>query len=184
MADQVSARIMASFTGTLRNAVGTGIATTSFPAAFNYALAIADGTSLNQADKLWFSTGRTLSQNANETLDVYDFASLDIGAGSGEDPLGGALALAEIMALMVINRSTSAGKILVGGDGTTAAWNSIFNADDDAVLGPLGPGGMALICDPNAVSFAVADSTNHLLKVTENNTGAVTYDIAILGRSA
>lgn len=184
MADTLSARIDLALTGTLRNDIGSGMSSISLPAEFTKSLTLLDGTVAEKADKLWYSTGRTLTQNNNESIDVYDFASLDIGAGSGEDPLGGALALAEIVAIMIVNRSTSAGKLLIGGEGTAAAWNSLFNASDSSVLGPIGPGGFVLIVDPNATSFAVADSSNHLLKIAENNTGAVTYDIAILGRSA
>jgi hypothetical protein len=184
MADTLTSKIALSFAGTLRNDIGTSVARVDIPDEFTRAISLTDGTTANKADKLWFSTGRTLAQAGAEDIDVYDFASLDIGAGAGVAPLSGALTLAEIVALVILNRTTSAGSLLIGGKGTTAAWNSWINSIDDAEVGPIGPGGFFAIGDPNATSFAVADTANHLLTITESNVGAVTYDIAILGRSA
>ncbi len=145
---------------------------------------LTDGTGANQADKYWESLGRTLAQSGTEDIDLYDFGTIDIGGGAGKDPGGQAYALAEICVLLVYNRTTSVGSLLVGGKSTTAAWNAPFNADDDATVGPIGPGGLLLLSDFNAAAFAVADTSNHLLKVAEAGNGAVTYDIHILGRSA
>ncbi|HBH54951.1 MAG TPA: hypothetical protein DDY91_23970 [Planctomycetaceae bacterium] len=143
----------------------------------------ASGTGSGQADRFWQSTGRTLSSAATEDLDVYDLGSLDIsGAGAGRDALGQLWTVAEIAGLLVFNRSTSAGNLLVGNNNTTAAWNSILNASDTAAI-TLPPSGILLLASTNDPAWAVADATNHLLRFTASG-GAVTYDVYLLGRSA
>ena len=143
----------------------------------------ASGTGSGQADRFWQSTGRTLSSAATEDLDVYDLGSLDIsGAGAGRDALGQLWTVAEIAGLLVFNRSTSAGNLLVGNNNTTAAWNSILNASDTAAI-TLPPSGILLLTSTNDPAWAVADATNHLLRFTASG-GAVTYDVYLLGRSA
>ena len=161
----------ASSTGTV--AVDVGDTITKSPTS---------GTAADKADRCWTDKGRTLTSGNSEDIDVYDFGSLDIGAGAGLDPLGQALALAEIVAMLIQNSSASAGDLVVGGKGTTAAWNSLFNADDDAVL-VIKPGGFVLLYAPTDPAYAVADTANHLLKMAASG-GDVTYDIHILGRSA
>ena len=143
--------------------------------------AFTDGTTIGKADKCWASVGRTLSGTTPEDIDVYDFGSLDIGAGAGKDPLGQSLTLAEITTIIVYNYATSTGNLKVGGKGTAVAWQSPFVADDDAqVLVPV-DGIFALSTAANP-AYAVADSSNHLLTMTP--TDDLTYDIYLLGRSA
>lgn len=143
----------------------------------------ASGTGAGQADRFWQSTGRTLASGGAEDIDVYDLGSLDIsGAGAGRDALGQAWTVAEIAGMLVFNRAASAGKLLIGGKGTSAAWSDWLNANDDAEL-TLPPSGIFLIAATNDPAWAVADTTNHLLTMTASG-GAVTYDLYLLGRSA
>jgi hypothetical protein len=143
----------------------------------------ASGTGAGQADRFWQSTGRTLTSAATEDLDVYDLGSLDIsGAGAGRDALGQLWTVAEIAGILVFNRGTSAGNLLVGNNNTTAAWNSILNASDTAAI-TLPPSGILLLASTNDPAWAVADSSNHLLRFTASG-GACTYDVYLLGRSA
>lgn len=143
---------------------------------------LTDGVGANQADKWWASEGRALVTETDEDIDLFDFGSLNTGAGAGLDALGQALSLADIVAILVRNRSTSAGNLLVGGEGSTAAWNSLFNADDEAKI-VLPPGAIFLACSPSNTAWAVADSSNHLLTMGAP-AGAVTYDIYLLGRDS
>ncbi len=181
MADSLSGRVSIGLSAVLQNVLTNSLGTAVASMDFSNTLSITDGTTSDKADKVWASTGRTLSGAADETIDVYDFGSLDIGAGAGKDPLSGALALAEIVALVIYNRPTSTGTLTIGADGTTAAWNSIFNGDDEAAL-TLKPGGVFAITCPPDPAYAVADTTNHLLKLASS--ANLTYDIYIIGRSA
>lgn len=143
----------------------------------------ASGTGAGQADRFWQSTGRMLTSGGSEDLDVYDLASLDIsGAGAGRDALGQVWTVAEIAGILVYNRPTSAGDLLIGGKGTAAAWSIWLNNNDDAEL-TLKPSGIFLLASTNDPAWAVADTSNHLLTMLASG-GAVTYDVYLLGRSA
>ncbi len=174
----IKASIIATFSNDLTNSTGTG----NIPLNFSFSLSTTDGTASDKADKVWPSKARSLSGATSETIDVFDFGAIDIGTGAGEGPLGNAITLAEIVAVIIENNSTSTGNLTIGGDGTAAAWNSIFNASDTAELGPLPPGGFFIIGAGADPAFAVADTSNHLLKMASSAT--LTYDILIIGRSA
>ena len=138
----------------------------------------ADGVSADQARRSW-EDERTLGTGANETIDLFDFGTLDIGGGAGLDSLGQALALTGIKCLLIQNKSTSVGNLIVGGDGTTAAWNSLFNGSDTAEL-LLPPDSAVMVTVPTAAGMAVADTTNHLLKMTDSG-GGCTYSVHLIG---
>lgn len=143
---------------------------------------IASGTLANQADRIWHSISRALTSGSSETIDVYDLGSLDIGAGAGRDGLGQLWTVAEIVGILIRSATTSAGNLIIGGEGSGAAWNSLWNGSDTAQL-LLPPGGLFLMASPADPAWAVTDVTNHLLKLAASG-GAVTYDITLLGRSA
>ena len=145
--------------------------------------AITSGTSANTANRFWQDENRALASGASENIDVYDLAAIDIGGGAGRDALGQLQTLAEIVAIMIKVEDASAGSLIIGGEGSTAAWNSLFNASDTSVLGPIKPGGFVLIHSPGDPAFAVADTSNHLLKLAASG-GDVTYSIYLMGRDA
>lgn len=149
--------------------------------SLGFATAFANGTGANQADTIWSSGNRALSSGANESLDLYDLGTIDLGAGAGKDALGQSVANVEIVGLLIVHKSGT-GTLLVGGGGATTAWNSMFNGDDDAQL-VVKPGGRVLVLCPPDPAYAVADTTNHTLKM-EASGGAVTYSITVLSRSA
>lgn len=164
-------------------------ATKSAAAALGDAItkALTTGTGPNQADKIWADAARTINSGSSEDIDLYDLAAFDIGAGAGKGPMGQAIALAEVVALLVYVDPVSTGKLWIGGKNTAAAWQSAFHldgvADDGAGVGPFGPGGGCLLFEPNDPAFLVADTSNHLLKMRATG-GNVTYYPIVLGRSA
>lgn len=170
----------------LQLAIGDKSAKIDVGKVHKLATPITSGTTANKADRWWEDNdGRTLAASGTETIDLYDFGSIDIGGGAGKDPLGQALALVEIVGLLVIVDAASTGTLLIGGDGTAAAWNSIFNGDDEAAIGPLAGGSICFLFNPANPAFPVADSSNHLLKFTEaGGANSVIYYPFILGRSA
>lgn len=141
-------------------------------------LDLTSGTTVGTADRSCQDATRTLAGSATEDLDLYDLAGFD----SNTDLLRNAVTFAEIVGLLIVNSSASVGNLLVGGKGTTAAWNSLFNANDDAELTLL-PDSFILLGTKNDPGWAVADSSNHLLTMTASG-GAVTYSIYVVGRSA
>lgn len=182
MSRQLSAHASFKLSGTLHNtqtAVTESGATPSHEFNFTKGLSFLNGTAAGKAQRAWSSSVRSLTSGNSETIDVYDFGSIDIGAGAGLDALGQSLALSGIKALYIENISGSAGNLVVGNDGTTAAWNSFFSASDTATF-TLQPGAIFLTADPTALGMAVADSTNHLLKLAASG-GDLTYKIALIG---
>lgn len=187
MSDALSITAKASLQGTFTQTL-TG-ANGSAALSINEALSLffADGVSTAQADKLWLSKDRALTSGNSEDIDLYDFGSIDIGAGAGKDPFGQALALVEIAFLLVYNQSGSAGTLDVGAKNTAAAFNSLFidasAAGVDNAAFPLPPGALAMFACPHATAWQVADTSNHLLKIAARG-GNCTYNIIVGGRSA
>ncbi len=126
------------------------------------------GGSANQAQVLFYDR-RTLG-TTSESLDIFDLS----GARDGH---GDVLAFAGIK--MLIIRYYGAGTLKVGGNGTTAAWNSPFGGDDDALL-QIEAGGFLILAAPTAGGYPVADTANHLLKIENTGTSA-DYEIWLIG---
>lgn len=178
-------RVSAQLEATLKNLVNSSPALSASIAqggSITPVTALTNGTTANKADRIWHDPARTLTGATSETIDLFDLASVDIGAGAGKDALGQSGGFAEIVAILVENDATSTGNLTLGGDGTTACWNSWANGDDDAVIGPIKPGGFAFLFQPSDPAFAVADTSNHLLKIASSAT--LEYSITVLGRSA
>lgn len=185
MADSLTSSVKASIAGTFANTVGTA-QSAGVDFALSLSASLTDGTSASTADKCWFDENRALSGTTPEDIDMYDLASFNIGAGAGKDPLGGTIANAELVALLIRNDSTSTGNIFIGGKNSSAAFNSFLavagSADDTAQVGPIKPGGWFMIYAPTDPAYAIADSSNHLLTITP--TANATYDVYMLTRSA
>ncbi len=186
-------KLVAKLLGNLQLSIDTAAQTASVPQGRNVTpnTAITNGTGANQADRAWAigvgdDNPRTLASGANEDLDLYDLAAIDIGAGAGKTALGQDWTLAEIVAVLFHVDPDSDGTMVIGGGGAATALNSFFNGSDSAQLGPFGADGGVLLWNHGvANAFAVADVTNHLLKITEASAGGVlSYRAVVLGRSA
>lgn len=176
---KVAMKLMADHLNTI-----DGDLSASFPGGIDFtpATALSSGTTANKANCFWQDRSRTLSGAATEDLDLFDLAAFNIGAGAGKDALGQTWVGAELVAMIVTVDAASVGNLEVGGKGTTAAWNSLFAADDDAKI-TLFPGGSFMVFAPADPAYAIADTSNHLLTFTANG-GAVTYSVAMLCRNA
>lgn len=142
--------------------------------------AFTNGTGINQVQRWWQSEGRVLGAGADEDIDVFDFGTIDIGAGAGLDQLGQSLALTGAKILVVENTVVSAGgTLVVGGEGSAAAWNSPFAGSDTATI-TLEQGGVLALVAPTAAGYAIADTSNHLLTIAAPGATA-TYNIYIGG---
>lgn len=171
-----------ALTGTIRvltnltNTQSLDLSTPRDDIAVELASTLTSGTGANQANSV-FTDRRTLASSATDDLDVYDF-------GGTRDALGQVFTNARVKAIIVYNRASTAGEnIRVGGNGTSAAFNVPFNASDDASV-VVGPGGVLAMINPSAAGWAVADSTNHLLRITNAGAGSIDYDVIIVGANA
>ena len=178
----ITARVTSVFTNEL-STDGVGL-TSKATATLNLepVIQLTDGTGSGQANKIVKAAGKTLTSTTT-TIDMYDLGTLDVGAGAGRDNLGQTVALAEIVMVLIYVHPTSTGTLIVGGEGSGAAWNSPFNGSDSAKIGPFPAKSIVMLGTSDASGFAVADSTNHLLQL-EASGGTVNYDLVIIGRTA
>lgn len=179
MAASATGSIKVTLTGDLKNALTDG-QSVSTQIGTSPSLSLTSGTGLNQFNRGWQSKNRALLAAASENIDLYDLGSLDLGAGAGEDSLGLTIAATGLVALCVENLSTSAGNLIVGGLGATTAWNDAFNADDDAAI-KLPPNSGVLLWAVGATAWAIADVSNHLLKIAASG-GNCSYNICVFLR--
>lgn len=150
-------------------------ALSGFPAAL--AANLTSGTGKDKADTIWHDR-RTLAAAATENIDVYDFG------GGAQDALGQSIANATVKVLYIKNRSATAGeKLTIGGEGSAAAWNSLFNGSDTATT-QIGPDSTLIRVEPSAAGLAVTDVSNHLLKIANAGIASIDYDIVVIGATA
>lgn len=140
-------------------------------------LSLTSGTSVNQADRFIQDRARVISSGTNEDLDVFDLAVFD----QTTDVIGNVTTFAEIIAVLIINSSSSAGNLIVGNNGTAAAWSTLFEGDTDSILLP--PDSFFCVATRANLAWTVNDTSSHLLRVAASG-GNVTYDIFLLGRSS
>ena len=139
-----------------------------------------DGTTApNQVD-LIYSVSTTIAASATATY--------DLGTGGGlTDRYGNALVFAEVVAILLVNRSTTATDGLRIGphtvNGLTGPWV------DSSDLNAVAPGasaakpGIFYIEGPDG--YPVGDGSTDTIRIVENGgANTVSYDLMILGRSA
>jgi len=100
--------------GTLKNVLDDGTGPSINHPSFSFTksgTALSNGINDNEADRSWQSKDRTILSGVTETLDLYDLAGVDIGAGAGLDGLGQAIVFEEIVLLVIVNEND------VGDDG-------------------------------------------------------------------
>jgi hypothetical protein len=146
-------------------------------------LTITDGTTSGKANRGFKSAGRLLTSGNSEVIDLFDLAALDIGAGPGQDPLGLDVNNVELVGLEIVNvgGGTYTGNLIVGGEGSTAAWSDFIQSDTVGLRIP--PKGFIIIGCPNDPAWMIADSTNHLLKFAASG-GDVKYNVHWISRDA
>jgi len=177
MARSVTARANSTLLATLTNTVdvsSAGAQCVFDPTLLN--IAWSSGTGADQCNTV-FGDDVTLAASTNSDIDLYDF-------GGGNDAMG--VAITNSKAKLILFRNTTANgtdaKFTLGGQSIgTTAFNSIFNASDTAEFGPITPGGVFMIVLPDATGAAVADTTNHVLRVRNTGSASGTFSYLILG---
>lgn len=179
MAESLTATALAQLIWTLTNPLDQSTPTDTKTLTIT-AGSFTSGTGLNQVNQLWHDR-RTLASSASENIDLYDF-------GPSNDSLGIALTQVKLKVLCIYNRILTAGENLkIGGEGSGASWQSFFQVSgsaSDTAGGILGPGGLFLIVNPSLAAYTVADTSNHLLKITNSGSGGIDYDIIVMGTNA
>lgn len=152
--------------------VTTPFGTTVDSEQFQFLQQIADGVGLGQAKQVFLSTRNLVA--TSETIDLYAF-------GGARDAVGAVFALSRIVALAITNKNLVAGQnLLIGGEGSAAAWVAPFNGVNTAKLS-IEPGGTILLVAPSLAAWPVTSATvSHLLKI-DAGANTIPYDIMVIG---
>jgi hypothetical protein len=126
-------------------------------------LVLADGTSPNQAQ--YFYSRRLSLAGSAQTLDIY---------GGLTDGLGTTLNLATVRALIIVNRSTTAGQILTIGNAASNQFSGFLGGATQTIV--LRPGGTIVLLAP-LDGYTVTNGSADLLKL---DPGANTFDVDVI----
>lgn len=174
---RIEAKLTASYINTLDDGSSTSI---SHPNG-NYKPTMANGLNANQANRGWQSKNRDLPNASNETLDIYDLVSVDIGAGTGKDGLGQSITFEEIVGIMIVNENavSASGQLEIEA-GNVNGWDAI---GEHTVTngGALKGQGCLFKSQVAEAGLDITDASAHTLKFTASG-GDVTYSIYILAR--
>ena len=116
----------------------------------------------------FYRAARTLSDGANEDLDL---------AGGLTDDAGATITFTEVKVLYIEN--TSATETLTVGAAASNALASLFGATTHTLKIP--PKTKLLLWSEDATGYAVVASTGDLLRVTNSGGGSTTYNILVAG---
>ena len=140
--------------------------------------ALTDGIEENQANRAQEMAG-TITSGGTLVIDLYDWAGIDSGSGAGNDPVGQALQIEEVVLIAVYNESDSDGGDLDVEPDASNGWDAIGSHTGD---GTLKPGAILLKCSPHEDGFDVADGSSHRLLLSAVG-GDVDYRILVIGRN-
>lgn len=144
--------------------------TASIPRRFDGLITLTHGTGAGQVDRAW-SDRRTVALAGTDTLDL---------AGSLVDSQGAVLTFAKVLMLAIRNRSATDGEDLEDGPAAAAGFAGFW--DDPSSHNELGAGGFAVHYAPNG--RVVTPTTADKIEILNAGTGAIDYDILVIGRSA
>lgn len=139
-----------------------------------YKRAHVDGTSTNQADKLWHDE-RTVSASSNDDLDLTALSTSAFDATLVTD-------FAAIKCVFVVNLNTASGDTLRVGGAGASAFSAPFQNDDAAVVEV--PEDSALLLTNRASGWSVSDGTADTLRIHNPSANAIVYRVVIVGTSA
>lgn len=152
---------------------------------------VTSGIGIEQANRCW-EYSATLAAAATLVIDLYDMGSIDLGAGAGKDNLGQDMALAEIVAIAIMNESVSESTDSDSDSDTlpclsiepdaTNGWSPI-GSHTVATGGALQSGGVLFKMQIEEVAFPVTDGSSHRIKLTAVG-GDVDFKILVIGRGA
>ena len=144
-------------------------------AALEFRATFADGTSANQADRLWYDE-REVAASSNDDLDLTALPRTLFGNALSVE-------FAKIKAILVINLSTTSGDVLrVGGAGSGSAFAAPFAGDADAQVEA--PPESPLLLVNRGDGWTVTAGTGDILRIQNTAASPVSYRIAIIGTSA
>lgn len=178
-AQDLTARISAKITG---QAVASGyeFKPPTLRLAYTFNDTLADGTGADQANQVY----QDLATLAADQIVSYDLA------GGLTDEFGGTVTFTKIKTIMLLNTSTTASVLAIGGgtggNGTNAfdTWcrsQAGAGAGDGSERVLVGPGGVFLLYRPDVTGYAVTAGTGDILIIEEESTLAASYELTLIG---
>lgn len=151
----------------------------NFSALIDFQQAFTNGTTANKAD-IAYAAERTVSTASNDDIDLR---------GVLADALGSTINAAELVALMIWNKqkdgTANSTNLTIGGAGTLGNAFFGFLNDADATIGPISPGGILLLANPDGSGLGtVTAGTGDILRVANGSGATNKYMIGLLARSA
>jgi len=170
-----------SLTATLRNTLSDGTVATAPEPNCSESLVLSNGVGDNQANRGWMSENLAIASGAQETLDIYDLASTDIGAGAGRDGVGQLIVYEEIVGIVIVNENlvTAAGQLEIL-PASSEGWTPI-GTHTVATGGALPGQGVLCKFNPSENGFDIDEATSHRITMRAVG-GAVTRSIYLLAR--
>ena len=147
----------------LRRTNANALSTPSEDCSYSIAQSLANGTGVGEA--MYFYSRRLSLAAAPQTLDIY---------GGLTDGLGTTLNFATVRALIVHNRSSTAGHVLTIGNAASNQFASFLGAANETVI--VRPGGTIVLLAPRD-GYTVVQSSADLLKL---DPGANTFDADVI----
>jgi hypothetical protein len=161
-----------SFTGNYQKTT-LDFAAGSFPLAYNFATAFANGTGAGQADLLFWDQ-RVLAPSTTEDLDLNGSAL--------QDAYGANLAMARVKGIIVVASASNTNNVIVGNAASNGFITWVGGAAHTVTVRP---GGLLALFAPDATAYAITAGTGDLLRIGNSGAGtSVTYDIVLVGASA
>mgnify|MGYP003109223031 CR=1 FL=1 len=145
----VSARIAAS------NSAGAGVTINKSFSEDN-----KNATPAIVPDRVFSIDKQAISSGASLAIDLYDLASLDIGAGAGDDNLGETHANSFINSILIQSDSTSAGTLRIN-QTVSNAWTGLTGGSTSIDL----PAGGFFSVSYGSDGKAVTDASSHMLQL-------------------
>lgn len=147
------------------------LSTSRNPLAVSPRLQWESGVAINQAD-LIFQDRITVGAAGQQLLDLTALTS----------SLGVAVSFARLKAILLINRSVTAGDNLQLGGTVSNGLSTLYVGTNAGQL--IGPGGLALLVNPSLAGWAVTATTADILRIGNPGANDIECDVVLLGASA
>lgn len=183
-----STKLSISLSTTLTNTLedSTKNATSQVGLAPIKSLTLTSGVKTGQANRAWENNQITITENSNLEINLATFAGQDIGVGAGNDAVGLAMDLQEIVWIYIENTSTelagaAGGPFLEVMPATASGWTPI-GEHEHSKGASIGAGGIIFKSNTGQAGFDVIPGTSERIRLTAKE-GDVTCKIMILGRN-
>lgn len=140
---------------------------------------MTNGVSAGNWNRAWSRQAHVLTAGNTEDIDIYDFAGIDIGAGAGNDAIGQAMALEEIVGILIIP-TAGTGSLETMPSNPANYWTpmpSLTVAKGNALKVDAG----LAMWSHGEDGFDVNDGVSNVIRIGAISTN-MTYDLYVFGR--